>query len=109
MKKIREILKLDINDPYTLYTNDLYNLTVACQIKKESISKLNELYQNLPIHSTKEIVLNGKDIAKVLNKTPGDYIKNIINNLEKLIVYNKISNNKEDLEKYILENYNNIK
>lgn len=105
MKKIRQILKEDISNPYTLYTNDLYNLTVAYQIKQESIQKLNEQYQNLPIHSSKEIVLNGKDIANLLNKAPGDYLKEIIIDLEKQILKGKVLNEKESLEKYILSKY----
>ena len=106
MKKIREILNQDIYAPYTLYSNDLYNLTVAYQIKKTSISKLNELYQNLPIHSSKEIALNGKDISNLLNKEPGNYIKEIITDLEKQILNGKILNEKQALEKYIIANYN---
>lgn len=105
MKKIREILNQDIYAPYTLYSNDLYNLTVAYQIKKTSISKLNELYQNLPIHSSKEIALNGKDISNLLNKEPGNYIKEIITDLEKQILNRKILNEKNALEKYILSKY----
>lgn len=105
MKKIREILNQDIYDPYTLYNNDLYNLTVAYQIKKESIYKLNELYQNLPIHSSKEIALNGKEISNLLNKEPGNYIKEIITDLEKQILNGKILNEKQALEKYILGKY----
>lgn len=105
MKKIREILNQDIYAPYTLYSNDLYNLTVAYQIKKENISKLNELYQNLPIHSSKEIALNGKDISNLLNKEPGNYIKEIITDLEKQILNGKILNEKQALEKYILSKY----
>lgn len=105
MKKIREILNQDIHNPYTLYSNDLYNLTVAYQIKKENISKLNELYQNLPIHSSKEIALNGKDISNLLNKEPGNYIKEIITDLEKQILNGKILNEKKSLEKYIVDNY----
>ena len=107
MAKIREILKLDIYSPKTLYNNDLYLLTVAYQIKKEKISKLNELYQNLPIHNQKDIVINGKDIANILNKKPGDYLKNIILDIEKQILSGKILNEKEQLEKYILDNYRN--
>ena len=105
MKKIREILNKDIYAPYTLYSNDLYNLTVAYQIKKENISKLNELYQNLPIHSSKEIALNGKDISNLLNKEPGNYIKEIITDLEKQVLNGKILNEKQVLEKYIVDNY----
>ena len=104
MKKIRDILNRDIYDASTLYTNDLYDLTVAYQIKNENISKLNELYQKLPIHSAKDLVLNGKDIANLLNKKPGDYLKTIIEQLEIEVIYNRLPNTKESIEKYILEN-----
>ena len=105
MKKIREILKQDLNDPYTLYSNDLYNLTVAYQIKKESISKLNKQYAELPIHSKKEISINGKDISIILNKEPGNYINEIIIDLEKQILTGNLTNKRERIEKYIIDNY----
>ena len=105
MNKIREILKTNLHKPYTIYTNDLYNLTVAYQIKKESISKLHQIYQDVPIHSSKEIALNGQDIANLLNKKPGDYLKGIIIDLEKQILNGKILNQKDIIEKYILANY----
>jgi len=108
MQKIRELLNLDIYDPYNLYNYDLYISTVVYQIKNESISKLNELYQKLPINSTKDIALNGKDIANILNKTPGNYLKEITKDLEKQIIYKNIENKKETLEKYIKEKYKNI-
>ena len=107
MKKIRELLSLDIHDPYNLYNYDLYISTVVYQIKKESISNLNKLYQELPINSSKEIALNGKDIALILNKKPGEYLKEITKDLEKQILSNKINNNKEELTQYILENFKN--
>ena len=105
MKKIRELLKLDIQDPYNLYTYGLYTATVVYQIKKESIAKLNKIYQSLPIHAIKDTAINGKDIAEILNKKPGNYIKEITHDLEKQILSNKVNNTKEDLAKYILENY----
>ena len=105
MKQIRELLKLDIEDSYNLYKYGLYTSTVVYQIKNKNISKLNKIYNELPIHSIKEIEINGKEIANILNKTPGDYIKAIMSDLEKEIIYKRLSNNKETLEKYILENY----
>ena len=105
MKQIRELLTLDIEDPYNLYIYGLYTATVVYQIKNESIAKLNKLYKDLPIQLSKEIALNGKEIAQILNKEPGNYLKEISKDLEKQIIYNKISNNKEDLEEYIIEKY----
>ena len=105
MKQIRELLNLDIYDKYNLYTYGLYTATVVYQIKKENIASLNQVYQNLPIRSAKEININGKDIANLLNKKPDNYLKEIIVDLEKQIIYNNIKNEREDLEKYIIKTY----
>lgn len=105
MKKIRELLNSDIHDLYNLYIYGLYTATVVYQIKKESITDLNKIYQSLPIHSSKDIALNGKDISEILNKAPGNYLKEITLDLEKQILDNKLDNTKEALEKYIIENY----
>lgn len=105
MKKIRELLNLEVDDPYNLYTYGLYTATVVYQIKKKNISNLNQIYQNLPIHSTKEIALNGKEIAQILKKSPGSYLKEITLDLEKQILSSKLDNTKEALEKYILKTY----
>lgn len=107
MKQIRKLLELDIFNPYNLYTYGLYTATVVYQIKHESISSLNQAYNNLPIHSSKEIAINGQDIAIILKKKPGNYLKEIIVDLEKQILYNNLTNEREELEKYIVEKYSN--
>lgn len=107
MHQIRNFLQADIKDPYNIYKYGLYTATVAYQIKKESITSLNEIYNQLPIHSTKEIKLNGQEIAQFLNKKPDNYLKEIILDLEKQILYNKIPNEKESLKEYIKEKYQN--
>lgn len=105
MKQIRELLTLDVDDPYNLYKYGLYTSTVAYQIKQKNISSLNKLYHDLPIHSIKEIEINGKEIANVLNQAPGNYLKEIMVDLEKQIIYNNLPNKKEELEKYIIKKY----
>ncbi len=105
MKQIRELLSLDIHDKYNLYQYGLYISTVVYQIKKENISNLNKIYHDLPIHNIKDIVINGQEIAQLLKKEPGSYLKEIMIDIEKLIIYNNLPNNKEALQKYILENY----
>ena len=65
------------------------------------------MYNKLPIHSSKEINLNGQEIAQILNKKPDNYLKEIILDLEKQIIYNKLPNEKEKLKEYIKEKYQN--
>lgn len=105
MKEIRKLLSLDIHDKYNIYKFGLYNSTVAYQIKKESITKLNKVYKDLPIHNQKDINIKPADIPKILNKKPDHYIKEIMTAIEKAIIYNKLDNDYSSIEKYILDKY----
>ena len=66
------------------------------------------MYRELPIYNAKEIEITPIEIANILERKPGSYLKNVISNLERQIVYGKVNNNKLDIEKYILENQENI-
>ena len=105
IQKIRELLKKDIHDKYNIYNYGLYATTVAYQIKGENISTLNEIYKELPIYSKKEIDISGKEIAMILKKEPGNYLKDILSKIEKDIIYGYVLNNKESLKKYIIKKY----
>lgn len=105
MRKLRELLTQEELDNYLLYKYGLYLCTVYGDIKGISKRKINTMYQNLPIYTSKEINITGNDISKILSKKPGEYIKEIIHNIEINILNNKLNNSYEDLEKYIKDNY----
>ena len=105
MKSIRELLKLDLYSPYTLYKYDLYLTTVAASILKKDITKINKIYKELPINSSKDIDITPIEIATILNKKPGNYLKEIISDLEKEILNKKLTNNKKKISDYILKKY----
>ncbi len=104
IKKIKEMLELDINN-YTVYKYGLYISSVVASIKGISYKDINEMYKKLPIYSAKDIVINGKDIASILDRDMGSYISDIISDIEEKIVNGKLKNKKEELEKYIKNNY----
>lgn len=105
MKKIREFLSLDINDQYNIYKYGLYVSTVAHQIKNEDVNNLNNIFKKLPISSDRDIDISSLEIAKLLKREPGSYLKKIIVDLEKQIIYGKIVNDYDVLKEYILSNY----
>lgn len=105
ISKIKELTNYNKIDEYTLYKYGLYLCTVVCDIKNEDKVILNELHRNLPIYNSKDIVLKPIDIANILEKQPGSYLKEIISNIEKQIVYKTVKNTKEDITKYIIDNY----
>lgn len=106
MESLRELLKYDELDNYLLYKYGPYLYTIYGEIKGISKRKINTKYQNLPITSRKDIFINGNEIAKILNKQPDKYIKDIMDDIEKNILYNKLNNEYEDIKKYILDKYN---
>ena len=108
IKQTKELLKLDIHDKYNIYKYGLYISTIAYQIKKEKISTLNEIYNNLPIHTRKEIAITGEEIANILEIKPDNTIKEIINDIEKKVVIGVISNTKKEIKKYIIKKYKTI-
>ena len=104
IKKIKELSNLELNR-MNIYKYGLYISTVVGSIKGVSYKKINDIYSTLAINSKKDIVINGKDIADILNKKPGIYITKIMNDIEEKIVLNELNNEREILLKYIKENY----
>ena len=105
MSKMKELLSLDINDKYNIYKYGLYKSTVIYQIKGESISKLNKIFKKLPIKSVSDIDIDSLEIVRILNKEPGKYLKNVIVDLEREIVYGNIKNDRDEICNYIKDKY----
>lgn len=106
--KIKELLNYKEIDEYTLYKYGLYLSTVVYDIKNMDKKELNMMHRNLPIYNAKDIDITAIEIANILDRKPGSYLKEVIADLEKAIVYGKISNNRVDIEKYLLERKEDI-
>ena len=104
IKKIREMLNIGINK-YTVYKYGLYVSSVVGSITNVSYKEINDIYNNLIIYSRKDIVINGNDIAKILDKEPNSYIKDIMDDIEMKIIFGDLDNKYDILKKYILDNY----
>ena len=74
-------------------------------IKGLDKTKINEIYNGLAIESKKDIVVKPNDIMKALKREPGTYLKDIMKDIEREIVYGKIDNSFDDIMKYVLKNY----
>ena len=61
------------------------------------------MYNELPIHDKKEIVLTAKEIKEILNIEYSKTIGIILKNLEEQIINDKVKNKKTELKKYIIE------
>ena len=104
IKKIRELLHLELNI-INIYKYGLYVSTVVGSIKGVSYKKINDIYNSLAITSKKDIKINGKDVADVLGKKPGEYLTSIMSDIEEKIILGKLDNNREKLLNYVKSNY----
>ncbi|MBQ2873001.1 MAG: hypothetical protein IJE89_03270 [Bacilli bacterium] len=104
IKNIKEMLEMDI-DSYSIYKYGLYVSQVVGSIKGISYKNINNIYKSLPIYSKKEINIKAMDIASILKKEPGNYLSDILLDIEKKIVIGDIINEYDSLVKYVKENY----
>ena len=102
---VNKVVELDNLNPSVLYKYGLYVNSVAGKIKKDDIKKITEAYNNLIIKSRKEINITAEEIMAILNKAPGEYLKDIFDDLEEEILYNRLENDKMSISKYIKDKY----
>jgi len=101
---VREMLNRDI-DKFSVYKYGLYVSTVVGSIKGIDYKEINDIYKNLVIYSKKDIKIKGMEIANILNSKPGDYLKNIFDDIERKIILGELVNEYDSLCEYITKNY----
>lgn len=102
---INSALTMDLNDRFTLYHYGLYISTIVGDIKGVSRKDIIKRYNHLPINSIKDLEIDGNEIMSILNIDAGPIIKEILNDLECLVLYGKLKNKKNVLQKYIVKHY----
>lgn len=102
---IRNLLSDGNIDNKSLYKYDLYPNIVVASILGIDKKKVTKMYNKMPIKSRKDLCVDASTIAKVLEKEPGGYLKDIYEDLEDKILTKQIKNKKAVVLKYIVKNY----
>ena len=105
IKEINLVLKLNNTDPVALYTHGLYVNSVAGEIKGINIKKITDSYNKLVIQSKKDLKITSDDIMALLDRKPGSYLKDIYADIEREVLYRRLSNDKKSISKYIIDKY----
>lgn len=92
-------------DPYILYNYGLYVNSVCADIKNIDKKDVTKAYNELVIHSRKDLDITSADIMESLHKEPGSYLKDIYCDIEKSVLYKKIPNQKKEILNYIVSKY----
>ena len=105
IKKINELLDMDILDFNNLYNYGLYISTISGEIKGIDKKIINERYNSLYIHNNRDIKIDAKEICELLNRKPSKFLKDIFHDLEYKLVNKSLQNDNDILRRYIIEEY----
>ena len=103
--KVKELNNKNLLDKKVLYEYGPYACSLAAELKNIDKKELNEIYAEMPIHSKLDIAMQPTEICKILNKQPGVFLKDLINDLENKLIEGTLKNKKTELERYITKNY----
>jgi len=102
INSVKEILKKKKITNIDLYYKDLYVCSVAGEILKYNQKELVRQYNNLPIHTVKDIKVNSTDVCNVLNLKDKTKISQIMKDLEIKILTLKLTNDVDSITQYLL-------
>ncbi|MCI9110767.1 MAG: hypothetical protein HFH47_03015 [Bacilli bacterium] len=105
MARINELRYKNLLDKKVLYKYGLYACTLASELHDVDKKQLNEIDLSLQIHSKLDIALSPMEICEILDKEPGAFLKDLINDLETKLITDEIINTKEALTEYISNQY----
>lgn len=60
-------------------------------------AKISQRYQQLPIHSLKELAINGRDLLQTVDRSSGPWLKEVLAAAEAAVITRKVPNEKEAL------------
>ena len=105
IKSVKEVLPLNNLDPYNLYKYGLYVNSIAGAIKNIPKKDITRSYNNLVIHSRKDLAISIPEILNCLSIEKGPFIKTIFKGIEKEVLYKKLKNNRKALLNYCVVNF----
>lgn len=107
---------IDKNQPFLWNKINLYEMGIerALQIERlnqwivqkrdeNTLIKMVEQYEKLPIHSRKDLLIGGKDIVTLFPNIEKQMIGKLLKDLEQKVLYGEVNNEKEALASYVKE------
>jgi tRNA nucleotidyltransferase (CCA-adding enzyme) len=105
IQSIREIIRLNKITKREVYVYGLYVCSIVAEILGVSKKYVTKLEKSLSIHSIKDINITSDEILNILNKEPGNWLRELYKDIEYKIVDSKLKNNNNEIKKYIMNNY----
>ncbi|WP_243296800.1 CCA tRNA nucleotidyltransferase [Bacillus litorisediminis] len=99
--------------PFALYRAGIENALLVERVfnciagRELSVSSytLKTLYDQLPIQNREDLFIDGNDLLKWTNHTPGPWLKEWMGYIEKAVVEGRIGNDKEEIREWFLNEF----
>ena len=108
IKKVLEAASLETWDSWTYYKYSSTQLMLAAALtgrRDEWIPKKADL----PINSISDLAINGRDLMEWTGKKPGPWLKVVLGEIERRIVFGKLENAKDKIKEWFLDEYKRYK
>lgn len=92
-------------DAWTYYSFSSKELGLASALTGRNGSWLKEK-EDLPIQSKSDLAVNGRMLMEWTGKKPGPWLKELLEEIERKIVYRELANDKEKIKGWFLDEYN---
>lgn len=66
-----------------------------------STEKIRELHERLPIKHRKELNVTGNDVMSWLDKQPGPWLRDLLEEIERSVIYGIVPNEKEKIKEWL--------
>lgn len=105
IKSIKLLMHESVLDNYNLYHYGLYISQIVGELKGLDKIKVTKAYNSLQIKRIEDLDITVYEICELLKRKPDAFLKEIIFDLERKVLYNKLSNQKSRLKSYIRKLY----
>ena len=105
IKSIKDVVSNNKIDAFSLFKYGLYVNQEAANIIGVDKALVTSMYEELPIYTRKDLELSSSDIKDATGSSGGPIYKEIYRDITKKILLKELNNNKEELIKYIVDNY----
>ncbi|HSJ38539.1 MAG TPA: CCA tRNA nucleotidyltransferase [Planococcus sp. (in: firmicutes)] len=108
LKGAMEAAGLENWNPWTYYSYTPKQLELAAALTGKKDDWIHKK-MDLPIESKSDLAINGRDLMDWTGKKPGPWLKDLLGEIERRIVFRLLENEKDKIKDWFLDEYNRNK
>lgn len=84
-----------------LQTEAVFCLLSDLPFSESKIREIKERYHSLPVHSKRELAVNGNDLMAIEGRNPGPWLSEYMEKIELAVVNGQVENSKEAIKEML--------